>query len=473
VSYGDQHGPDTLPPPDEDPSGGTPRSRAQFFVPAPEDLPPAEEVFGPGRRRTAGAIPDPADRRDVAGSVGAGGESHEPHGYDAAGARGGPASYAPDPAPEAPGGLGGPAASYGGGIPDRPASYEAGPGGLDEAGSSFGGGIPEAPVLDGRPHDPYGAEDVPEPRTFDSRSVVVPPPAPDLAVDDGIPDAPVLDPRARPREPEPVRPGARGPRSGERPRRSGIDRRRLAVVYDIDGPRVRLGVAWFLVALVATLSPVVLVAAVVYGAAAGLAARQLVRAWGSVPWQADVAAGIGAVPVLAALIGTNAVIWACALGVVVAVGCSLAPDGARLPGGGGRAAAAGIMCFSLVPAAGAASFVLVRSHSIVAAVVLLVIVSAYEVGDFIVGSGGSTPIEGPLAGITSATLLALPLSLVLVEPYDTGGVALLAFTALACPLGQLMASAVLPGAAAPAPALRRIDTLLVLAPLWAATAGAF
>jgi hypothetical protein len=117
--------------------------------------------------------------------------------------------------------------------------------------------------------------------------------------------------------------------------------------------------------------------------------------------------------------------------------------------------------------------VLVRSHSIVAAVVLLVIVSAYEVGDFIVGSGGSTPIEGPLAGITSATLLALPLSLVLVEPYDTGGVALLAFTALACPLGQLMASAVLPGAAAPAPALRRIDTLLVLAPLWAATAGAF
>jgi hypothetical protein len=36
-----------------------------------------------------------------------------------------------------------------------------------------------------------------------------------------------------------------------------------------------------------------------------------------------------------------------------------------------------------------------------------------------------------------------------------------------------MASAVLPGAGAHAPALRRIDTLLVLAPLWAATAGAF
>jgi hypothetical protein len=36
----------------------------------------------------------------------------------------------------------------------------------------------------------------------------------------------------------------------------------------------------------------------------------------------------------------------------------------------------------------------------------------------------------------------------------------------------VVASAVLPGAAAHAPALRRIDTLLLLAPVWAAAAGA-
>ena len=84
---------------------------------------------------------------------------------------------------------------------------------------------------------------------------------------------------------------------------------------------------------------------------------------------------------------------------------------------------------------------------------------------------GLSPADS-LAGVTAATLVSLPLALVLVEPYDAAGVGLLAFTAAACPFGQVLASAVLPGAGAPAPALRRIDTLLVLAPIWAAAAGA-
>jgi hypothetical protein len=115
--------------------------------------------------------------------------------------------------------------------------------------------------------------------------------------------------------------------------------------------------------------------------------------------------------------------------------------------------------------------VLVRRESVIAALVLVLVASAYEVGDYIVGSGSSMPIEGPLAGMTTATLVALPLSLMLVEPYDTAGVALLGFAAVACPLGQVLASAVLPGAGAHAPALRRIDTLLLLAPLWVVAAG--
>jgi hypothetical protein len=69
--------------------------------------------------------------------------------------------------------------------------------------------------------------------------------------------------------------------------------------------------------------------------------------------------------------------------------------------------------------------------------------------------------------------VALPLAQLLVEPFDEAGVALLGFSALAYPFGQVMASALLPGAGAYAPALRRIDTLLLLAPLWAAAAGAF
>ncbi|HET9612422.1 MAG TPA: hypothetical protein VFP06_22595, partial [Acidimicrobiales bacterium] len=264
----------------------------------------------------------------------------------------------------------------------------------------------------------------------------------------------------------------RPPRSEPAPPRArASDRRRLAVVYDVDGPRVRLGLAWFAGARVATaLSP--FTAAAVFAVAAGLAARQIVRAWGSVPWQADVAAGLGAVPVLAALIGTPAVVVAVVVGLVVAAGAAAAPDGARLPGGEGRLAAAGILALALVPAVAAAAFVLVRAESVVAATVLVLLASAYEMGDFIVGSGASNPIEGPLAGMTAATLVSLPLALVLVEPYDAAGVGLVAFTAAACPFGQVVASAVLPGAGAPAPALRRIDTLLVLAPIWAAAAGA-
>lgn len=299
---------------------------------------------------------------------------------------------------------------------------------------------------------------VPPPETLDLDPDLfpqLPEPAPP------VPDAPDLS-RMRPAPRHlPARPA----------RRAGIDRRRLAVVYDIEGPRVRLGIAWFLGALVAVAaSP--FTAALVYAAAAGLAARQVARAWGTVSWQADLAAGLGAVPVLAALAGTPVAVGALVLAAVVAAGASLAPYGARLPGGEGRLAAAGILATSAVPALAGASLVLVRSDSVVAAVVLVLVASAYEMGDYIVGSGSSNKFEGPLAGLTTATLLALPLTILLLEPYDAAGPALLAFTALACPLGQIVASAILPGAGAPAPALRRIDTLIVLAPLWAAAAGA-
>ena len=310
------------------------------------------------------------------------------------------------------------------------------------------------------------------------RQVFVPPP--DMLPDPGPPDPPGGWGPAPAHIPAPGAPPAHvaGPRPGPmppvhaRPRRQKIDRRRLAVVYDIEGPRVRLGIAWFAGAMVATLvSP--FTTALVYAAAAGWAARQIVKAWGSVSWQVDVATGLGAVPVLAALAGPEIAAFALVVVGVVAVGCSLAPDGSRLPSSGGRLAAAGILCLSAVPALAGAAFVLVRTESVVAAVVLLGLVSAYEAGDYIVGSGASNSLEGPLAGITAATLLALPLALILVEPFDAAGVILLAFTAVACPLGQIVASAALPGAGAYAPALRRIDTLLILAPLWAAAAGAF
>src|SRR5262245_2284564 len=279
--------------------------------------------------------------------------------------------------------------------------------------------------------------------------------------------------RTRPGQSPPARRAKAAPgRSRRSPDRRTRGRGGLAVVYDIEGPRVRLGVAWFALALAAVFaSPVS--AALVYGVAAGWAARQIVRAWGSVAWQADLAIGLGAVPVLAALGGTRLLIAAFSVGGLVAIGAACAPDGERMVGRGGRIASLGILLLALVPAVGAASMVLVRGDSRVSAVVLFLLVSAYEMGDFVVGSGASNSFEGPLAGITTALLVGFPLAVMLVTPFDDAGAPLLGFAAAACPFGQIAASALLPSAGASAPALRRIDTLLVLGPLWAAASSAF
>jgi hypothetical protein len=230
-------------------------------------------------------------------------------------------------------------------------------------------------------------------------------------------------------------------------------------------------VGWFLLAALAVaLHPTT--AALVYGTAAALAARQVARAWRAAGWQADLAAGLVAVPVVAALVGPPAVVVAVVLVIVAAVVAAGAPEAGLFPGAGGRLAAVGVVATAAVPAVAAASVVLVRAGSTAAAVVLVLLVSAYEAGDYIVGSGGSTPVEGPLAGITTALLLGFPLALVLVSPFDEAGMVVLALLAVTCPLGQVVASALLPGAGADAPALRRIDTLLALGLVWVAASVA-
>jgi hypothetical protein len=454
--------PASAPPPEPQ------QSQAQIYVPPPEDLPPFEEVVEQMARGRRVVRPE-----DAAVGGGEGSGHLEPHRPPDPARRpdGGPAP-AQAGAPSLPGGgaraeLVGPGAR--GRIPDADGREAWGPPAAVE---------PEAPELS-------GAADLEArefPGTVDPRAPIVVPappghtepvdPGPPFPPDDGIPDPPVL---GRPPGRATRSPVARfTERSGDQAPRAKVDRRRLATVYDVDGPRVRLGVAWFVgvmvaVALPAPWNPVV--TTLVFAVAAGFAGRQIVRAWGAVPWHVDVAAGIAALPVVAAIGGLPAAVGAAVLAVVVAFGCGFAPDGARLPGGTGRVAAVGILVVAVVPAVAGAGVVLVRRESVVAALVLVLVASAYEVGDYIVGSGSSTPIEGPLAGMTTAALVALPLSLMLVEPYDTAGVALLGFAAVACPIGQVLASAVLPGAAAHAPALRRIDTLLLLAPLWVAAAG--
>jgi hypothetical protein len=293
----------------------------------------------------------------------------------------------------------------------------------------------------------------------------------------GRPDRPDRSSRSNPSRRAEGR-AARAERSNRAPSGRGSRQRkadgwaRLAPVPDVDGPRVRLGVAWFCVAM-----PAVMVASLgaglVYGIAAGLAARQVVRTWRSPGWQADAAVALAVVPPLAAVGGVIPGLGALAVAGVAAmiIGASEPLDG--LDDGVGRFAAAGVVLQAVVPVAVAATaVVLVRAQSPEAAVLLVGLASAYEMGDFLVGSGASNPVEGPLAGGAALIVVGFPLAILLVEPFNVMGIALLGVAAICCPVGQWIASALLPRPEAKAPALRRIDTLLLLGPLWAIAAGA-
>jgi hypothetical protein len=122
----------------------------------------------------------------------------------------------------------------------------------------------------------------------------------------------------------------------------------------------------------------------------------------------------------------------------------------------------------------AASLVIIRHQEIGAAVSLVLLVSAYDLGDFLVGTDAASPIEGPVAGIVAALVIAFALGVFAVPPFVVssalifGGLAAVLF-----PLGQLLATELLPEAAARAQALRRLDSLLLVGPIWMAALWRF
>jgi hypothetical protein len=275
--------------------------------------------------------------------------------------------------------------------------------------------------------------------------------------------------------PGPARAGRRPSSSGQRPAPRTPARSqwaRLAPEYNVDGPRIRLGIAWFAVALPAVLMST-MTTAVLYAVVAGFAARQTVTAWKGQQWQADTAAAVAALPVLAAVMGQSPAFVVLVLGAAVAVFVGFNAPSAGLSGSVGRVASGGIMLQSTMPVALAgASMVIVRRELIAAGIILFVLASVYEMGDFLIGSGSSNAVEGPLAGGAALVVTGFPLALLLIEPFDVLGVGMLGVFAVCCPVGQWIASAILPAPGANAPALRRMDTLLLLAPLWAIASGA-
>jgi hypothetical protein len=97
--------------------------------------------------------------------------------------------------------------------------------------------------------------------------------------------------------------------------------------------------------------------------------------------------------------------------------------------------------------------------------ILFAVVSIYDAGNFLVGTGSRRVWVGPLAGMIGAATVVFGAAgfeappLTEATTWLIGGV-----TVLVCPLGQIVGSYMLPRPDARAPALRRLDTYLVAAP---------
>jgi molybdopterin converting factor small subunit len=237
--------------------------------------------------------------------------------------------------------------------------------------------------------------------------------------------------------------------------------------YDTDGPRVRLGVLWAVVVVVALyVGPWAF--AVVLAVVAGAAGSQTAAAWRRVGDRANpVVAGLTALLLpLAAALGTASLGLAAIVAVLVALLFAGLDRGRRrtIWADGGLTLRCG---YPVGLAAGA--LVVIRHIEIGAAVSLVLLVFAYDLGDFLVGTEAASPVEGPIAGIVAALVIAFALGVFAVPPFALSSA--LVFGGLAAalfPLGQLAATELLPATDARAPALRRLDSLILVAPLWMA-----
>jgi len=233
------------------------------------------------------------------------------------------------------------------------------------------------------------------------------------------------------------------------------------------GHRGRWGLAWFVVAC-AALALGTAVFAVVLAVLAAVAGLQTAAAWGRGRQPAQLVAALGgaALP-LAAIAGTGLLGVASIAFAVAALAVGVRSRAGRT-GRGGALAVAGIALRSgWVLAIGAGCAVVVGRTDRFALLILLVLVSAYEVGDYVVGTGAGTPVEGPIAGIVAVAALTFTLSVFQLGPFDTqaawvfGGLA-----AVLTPLGPILASTLVPTASSGGPALRRLDSWILVSPVW-------
>jgi hypothetical protein len=244
----------------------------------------------------------------------------------------------------------------------------------------------------------------------------------------------------------------------------GVGGHRWWPQYDSERPHVRLGFLWFVVVLVSLVGGAPAVA-VPYAVAAALGAAQAVKAWRRVGQRPHLAAAVGtasAMPLATAVTSRGA---GAAILIGAAASVLVIPGSVRVLL---RDAGCTIRCW-LPAGLAAASVVAVARLDIGAAVALVILVSAYDCGDYVVGADARWPIIGTLAGAAAVGVLSFSLYVVALPPF--GGPPVFVFgaaLALLAPLGQIAASFSLPDGRLLASGLRRLDTLVLAGPAWVA-----
>ena len=244
----------------------------------------------------------------------------------------------------------------------------------------------------------------------------------------------------------------------------------LAVVHRSTRPHGRLGLAWAAVTLGVTVAGPSWLAGWL-AVAAFIAGAQTCLVWrkrGERPVTLAAAAVAGALPV-AASFDLEAMIGVVVAGVLVTFVARLAAP-TKVP----SRDIALTLAIGVPIGLAAASPVLVRHTGIAATLLLLALICFYDASAYLVGTGAASAWEGPAAGITALVPVTIFAQVALLPPFSgTEPLVLGLLAAVLAPIGPVAASALLGDRAAHAPALRRLDSLLLLGPLWAWVAVIF
>jgi molybdopterin converting factor small subunit len=244
---------------------------------------------------------------------------------------------------------------------------------------------------------------------------------------------------------------------------------RLFAEPNTDGPRVRVGLLWFALLLPAAYFGATPTAAL-FGLVAGIAALQAGQSWrraGYRPSRLVAAPFAIALPVAAVSSYSLPGVIVLALPLIALAAAFVVPRRRRRTTAFG-AAGITILC-ALVPGLAAMGMVYTARLGVGACIVFVLLISAYDVGSFLVGAEASSPSHGIIAGCLCVLVAMAPVFAFQLPPFDGESAAWVfgGMIAVFAPLGQIVSAFALPSGTTWVPALRRLDAYVLTAPLWA------